>query len=107
MRVCLAVTGHLHFWQNDQNLVCATAVTLGWNGYQNKEPAQKVDPGQENSSATLAGTQHESVAVATELSLLPGHDPWVQTKGWNSDFTTFFSLTVTLLSFFTTSSPCA
>ena len=32
----LAVTCHLHFWQNDQGLLHATAVTRGWNGYWNK-----------------------------------------------------------------------
>ena len=35
---CLAVTGHLHFWQNDQDLLCATAVEQipirWWNRYQ-------------------------------------------------------------------------
>ena len=35
MRV-LAVTCHLHFWQNDRDLLRATAVTRGWNGYRNK-----------------------------------------------------------------------
>ena len=34
--VSLAVTCHLNFWQNDQDLLRATAVTQGWNGYQNK-----------------------------------------------------------------------
>ena len=34
--MCLAVTCHLHFWQNDQDLLCATAVTLGLIGYRNK-----------------------------------------------------------------------
>ena len=33
---CLAVTCHLHFWQNDRDLLRATAVTQGWNGYGNK-----------------------------------------------------------------------
>ena len=33
---CLAVTCHLHFWQNDWDLLRATAVTQGWNGYRNK-----------------------------------------------------------------------
>ena len=33
---CLAVTCHLHFWQNDRDLLRATAVTQGWNGYRNK-----------------------------------------------------------------------
>ena len=32
--VCLAVTCHLHFWQNDQDLLHATVVTRGWNGYR-------------------------------------------------------------------------
>ena len=34
--VCLAVTCHLHFWQNDQDLLRATAVIHGWNGFWNK-----------------------------------------------------------------------
>ena len=32
---CLAVTCHLHFWQNDRGLLRATAVTRGWNRYRN------------------------------------------------------------------------
>ena len=32
--VCLAVTCHLHFWQNDWDLLCVTVVTRGWNGYR-------------------------------------------------------------------------
>ena len=35
VHVCLAVTCHLCFWQTDRG-VRATAVTLGWNGYQSK-----------------------------------------------------------------------
>ena len=31
MHVCLAGTCHPHFWQNDQDLLHATAVTQGWN----------------------------------------------------------------------------
>ena len=31
MHVCLGVTCHLHFWQNDRGLLHATAVTRGWN----------------------------------------------------------------------------
>ena len=33
MRACLGVTCHLHFCQNDQGLLHATAVTWGWNGH--------------------------------------------------------------------------
>ena len=34
---CLAVTCHQHFQQNDQDLLHATAVTRGWNGYRNNQ----------------------------------------------------------------------
>ena len=34
--MCLTVTCHLHFWQNDWNLLGAIAMTRGWNGYRNK-----------------------------------------------------------------------
>ena len=36
MYACLAVTCHLHYWQNDRHLLRATAVTRGWNEYRNK-----------------------------------------------------------------------
>ena len=39
--MCLAVTCHLHFWQNDQDLLRVTAVTRGWNGYRNKSQHRK------------------------------------------------------------------
>ena len=39
--VCLAVTCHLHFWQNDWDFLRATVVTRGWNGYRNKSQHRK------------------------------------------------------------------
>ena len=41
VHACFAVTCHLHFWQNDRDLLRATAVTRGWNGYQNKSQHRK------------------------------------------------------------------
>ena len=38
---CLAVTCHLHFWQNDRDFLRATAVTRGWDGYRNKSQHRK------------------------------------------------------------------
>ena len=35
VQMCLAVSGHLYFCQNDWDLLCATAVTRGWGGYWN------------------------------------------------------------------------
>ena len=40
--VCLAVTCHLHFWHNDQDLLRASAVIRGWNGYRNKSQHRKL-----------------------------------------------------------------
>ena len=42
VHTCFAVTCHLHFWQNDWNLLCATVVTQGWNKYQNKSQHRKL-----------------------------------------------------------------
>ena len=39
---CLAVTCHLHFWQNDWEYLHATAVTRVWNGYRNKSQHRKL-----------------------------------------------------------------
>ena len=39
---CLSVTCHLHFWQNDQDLLRATVVTRGWNVYRNKSQHRKL-----------------------------------------------------------------
>ena len=66
VHVCLAVTCHLHFWQNDRNLLRATAVTRG--GTDTEESAQKVDPGEENSPATPAGIQTRDLSI-TSLAL--------------------------------------
>ena len=38
---CLAVTCHLHFWQNNRDFLRATVVTRGWNGYRNKSQHRK------------------------------------------------------------------
>ena len=42
MHACLAATFKLHFWQNDRDLLHATAVTQGWNGYRNKSQYRKL-----------------------------------------------------------------
>ena len=39
--LCLVVTCHLHFWQNDRDHLRATAVTRGWNGYRKKSQHRK------------------------------------------------------------------
>ena len=42
MHVCLGLTCHLNLWQNDRDLLRATAVTRGWNGYRNKSQHRKL-----------------------------------------------------------------
>ena len=55
VHACLAVTCHLHYWQNDWSHLHATAVTQ--RGTDTKIRAQKVDPGDKNSHATPAGSR--------------------------------------------------
>ena len=56
VQMCLAVTGHLHFGQNDRVLLHATI--QGWNRYQNK-------------------SQHRKLTMENKilLQLLPGLEP--------------------------------
>ena len=41
VHVCLSVTCHLHFQQNDRDILRATTVTRGWNGYRNASQHRK------------------------------------------------------------------
>ena len=70
---CLAVTCHLHFWQNDRDLLRATAVTRGWNGYRNKSQHRKSTLEKKISRRSCRDSNprpfnHESGALTTELS---------------------------------------
>ena len=54
---CLAVTCHQHFWQNDLDLLHATAVTFGWKRHQNKRQHRMLATGEEISPAACARKQ--------------------------------------------------
>ena len=78
--VYLAVTCHLHFWQNDQDLLCAIVVTRGWNGYWNKSQHRKstlekkiLPPLQQGFEPVTfqSRVSQESSTLTTELSLPP------------------------------------
>ena len=62
VHACLAATC---VWQNEWDLLRATAVTQGWNGYRNKSQHRKlkVDPGEENSPAAPAGIQTRDILI--------------------------------------------
>ena len=69
---CLAVTCHLHFWQNDRDLLRATAVTRGWNGYRNKVITNRRKFSRRSRrDSNPRPFNHESGALTTELSPLP------------------------------------
>ena len=70
---CLAVTCHLHFWQNDRDLLRATVVTRGWNGYRNKSQHRQSTWRRKFSRRSCRDSNprpfnHESGALTTELS---------------------------------------
>ena len=70
---CLAVTCHLHFWQNDRDFLRATVVTRGWNGYRNKSQHRKSTLEKKilrrsSRDSNPRPFNHESGAQTTELS---------------------------------------
>ena len=72
VRVSLAVTGHLHCWQNGRDLLRATAVTWGSNGHRNESrSAQKVDHGEDISPAAPAGTRTRDLSIESGALTAP------------------------------------
>ena len=69
---CLAVIWHLHFWQNGRDLLRASAVTRGWNGYRNKSQHRKLTTEKKIHPPLLQGfepvTFQSRVRLTTELS---------------------------------------
>ena len=79
VHVCSAVTCPLHFWQNDWILLCATVVTQGWNGYQNKRQHRKLTLEKKFAHCSYRDSNpqpfnHKSGALTTELSPLPAEN---------------------------------
>ena len=69
----LAVTCHLHFWQNDRDFLRATVVTRRWNGYPNKSqhksrPWRRKFSRRSSRDSNPRPFNHESGALTTELS---------------------------------------
>ena len=58
--MCVAVTCHLHFWQNERDLLDATAVTRGWDGYRNKSQHRKLSLEKEFLPPLLPGLEPET-----------------------------------------------
>ena len=76
VHACLAVTCHLHFWHNDQDLLRVTVVTWEWDRYQNKNQHRKLTPVKKFSCCSCRKLNpqpfsHKSSALTTELSPLP------------------------------------
>ena len=68
MHVCLAVTCHLHFWQNDQGPLHATAVAQGGNGYKISDSTESYSE-EENSPTTPARDKNCAVPKSCVLPL--------------------------------------
>ena len=70
---CLAVTCHLHFWQNDWGLLRATAVTRGGTDTEirvstESRPWRRKFSRRSSSDSNPRPFNHESGALTTELS---------------------------------------
>ena len=68
--VCLAVTCHLHFWQNDRDLLHAAAVTRGWNGHWNKSQHRKLTLEKKILLLLLLGFEPATFQSFSSLTLL-------------------------------------
>ena len=56
----------LHFWHNGLNLLHATALTRGWNGYRNKSQHRKFTLEKiENLPAAPAGTRTRDLSITS------------------------------------------
>ena len=82
---CLAVTCHLHFWQDDRDLLRATAVTRGWNGYRNKSQHRKLTLEKKTLPPLLPGFEPATFRSrvrrsTTELSRSPLYATVVRTR---------------------------
>ena len=62
VHACLAVTCHLYLWQNDRDLLRATAVTRGETDAEIRVSTE-VDLGEANSPAAPAGTRTRDLSV--------------------------------------------
>ena len=58
---CLGVTCHLHFWQNDRDLLRAIVLTRGWNGHRVRVSIQSLTLEKKISPAASAGRSHLKV----------------------------------------------
>ena len=74
VHVCLAVTCLLHFWQNGRDLLRATAVTRGWNGYRNKSQHRKLtlEGGEKNKKQNKTTTTTTTTTTTKIPPLLLG-----------------------------------
>ena len=79
----LAVTCHLHLWQNDRDLFSATAVIQVWDGYQNKSQYRKLTLEKKILSPFLQGFKLATDLSITSLALKPlscPHSPLLKGK---------------------------
>ena len=74
VHVCLAVTFHLHFWQNDRDRLHAPVVKWGVEWILKSESAQKVDPGEENSPAGIQTCNLSIMNLVGGMSSIFFHD---------------------------------
>ena len=78
VQACLAITCHLHFWQNDWDLLRATAVTLGGTDTEIRVSTESWPWRRTFSSSSCRDSNprpfnHESSALTAELSMSPKH----------------------------------
>ena len=97
VHTCLAVTCHQHFWQNDWDLLCATAVTREWNRCRNKSQHRKLTLEKKKSpaarsrdsnskSAGLSADKRSYILLSLEATVgQPGLISWERERDRQTD----------------------
>ena len=78
----LAITCHLHFWQNDQDLLYATAVTWWWNEYRSKSQHRKLTLEKKILQLLLVG--FEPVTFQSQVCAIPAQVSVGHSADWLS-----------------------
>ena len=81
VHACLVVTCHLHCWQNDRDLLPATAITREWNGYRNKTPT-KHDVRHTSLHANPHSRVHACLILTCHLHFWQNDRPTSCSKQW-------------------------
>ena len=86
VHACLAVTCHLHFWQNNRDLLCDTAVTWGWKRYNKSQHRKLWLFFQHWQTGEGYRGFHTQLQAPPPCQVVSGTTVWCCVDWWNREF---------------------